>query len=204
MKDGKLSLSKLIGRAFPEKRLFIRSDDETRYIRLRPAMQLGAWVGSSVLVGWSVIATAIILMDNVGAGSLRDQAERKQALYEARLNEIATERDRQIMATAAAQERFAVALNQVSAMQSALLASEGRRRELETGIEVIQATLRNAIGDRDSARDEIAGLMAEATRDLTDIRTDAAHVADMEATIAYLADALSIFAVESAERPRRG
>ena len=199
MKDGKLSLSKLIGRAFPEKRLFIRSDDETRYIRLRPAMQLGAWVGSSVLVGWSVIATAIILMDNVGAGSLRDQAERKQALYEARLNEIATERDRQIMATAAAQERFAVALNQVSAMQSALLASEGRRRELETGIEVIQATLRNAIGDRDSARDEIAGLMAEATRDLTDIRTDAAHVADMEATIAYLADALSIFAVESAE-----
>ena len=189
----------LLHRMFPEKRLFIRSDDETRYIRLKPHMQCFAWVGSAALVGWTIIATAILLMDNVGAGSLRDQAAREQALYESRLNQIATERDRNIMLTAAAQERFTVALEQVSAMQTALLESENRRRELETGIEVIQATLRDAMTDRDAARTEVATLLAEATRDIADIRTDAAHVADMETTIAYLSDALTGVALDDAD-----
>ena len=45
----------------------------------------------------------------------------------------------------AAQNRFAVALDQVSRMQSQLLDSEARRRELETGIGVVQASLQEAV-----------------------------------------------------------
>ena len=82
--------------------------------------------GGAALVGWTVIATAILLMDNVGAGNLREQAEREQSLYEARLNELASERDAQILMTSAAQQRFATALEQISAMQSRLLASGQR------------------------------------------------------------------------------
>ena len=43
-------------------------------------------------------------------------------------------------------------------MQTELLTSETRRRELETGIEVIQSTLRRTMKDRDSARNEAAQL----------------------------------------------
>ena len=39
-------------------------------------------------------------------------------------------------------------------MQARLLASEDRRRELETGIDVIQNTLRRTIKERDEARAE--------------------------------------------------
>ncbi len=39
-------------------------------------------------------------------------------------------------------------------MQSALLESEDRRKELETGIDVIQTTLRRTMKERDAARDE--------------------------------------------------
>jgi murein DD-endopeptidase MepM/ murein hydrolase activator NlpD len=41
-------------------------------------------------------------------------------------------------------------------MQSELLASEIRRKELETGIEVIQSTLRRTMQEREAARDEVA------------------------------------------------
>ena len=68
----------LLERAFPEQRLFLRSDSETRFIRLRSETQLIALTGSAALVGWSIIATAILLMDSVGAGSLREQAQRER------------------------------------------------------------------------------------------------------------------------------
>lgn len=192
-------LNAFLHRTFPEKRVFIRSEGETRFMRLKPGAQFAAWAGSAALMGWTVIATAVLLMDNIGAGNIREQAVREQALYEARLNEMATERDRQILMTAAAQDRFAKALQQVSAMQARLLSSETRRRELETGIEVIQATLRDTMKDRDAARGEAAALLAEASKDIAEIRTDAAHVADMEATVKYLSAALTGFAYDSSQ-----
>ncbi|MEJ6508819.1 MAG: DUF5930 domain-containing protein, partial [Octadecabacter sp.] len=41
---------------FPEKRLFLRSDTETRFIRLKPETQLIAWAGSALIVSWTIIA----------------------------------------------------------------------------------------------------------------------------------------------------
>ena len=78
---------------FPEKRLFLRSDTETRFIRLKPETQLVAWTGSVVVVCWTIIATAVLLMDSIGAGNFRAQAQRDQATYEDRLNALSQERD---------------------------------------------------------------------------------------------------------------
>lgn len=71
------------------------------------------------------------------------------------------ERDMRAAEAAAAQERFSVALDQVSRMQSALLTSEERRRELETGLGLIQTTLRTAMNERDAALGELAALADE-------------------------------------------
>ena len=46
-------------------------------------------------------------------------------------------------------------------MQSQLLASETRRRELETGIDVIQSTLRDTMKDREAARQQVAVLQSQ-------------------------------------------
>ena len=149
-------------RWFPEKRLFLRSENDTRFIRLRPHTQLLAFSGSAIVGAWAIIATAIILMDSIGAGNFREQAKRDQRSYEQRLNHLSGERDARAAEAVAAQERFNSALGQISSMQSELLASENRRRELETGIEVIQATLRRTMKERDSARKELQTLRAQA------------------------------------------
>lgn len=153
----------LLERHFPEKRLFLRSETETRFIRLKPETQLVAWAGGTVVVAWTIVATAILLMDSIGSGNFRAQAQRDQMIYEDRLNALSGERDARADEAVAAQQRFSSALQQISIMQSELLNTEDKRRELETGLEVVQATLRNTMRDRETARDQVASLTADGT-----------------------------------------
>ena len=177
---------------FPERRLFLKSDADTRFIRLRPATQLAAFAGASLIVAWAIVATAIVLMDSIGSGNFREQARRDQQTYQQRLNDLSAERDARAEEALAAQQRFNVALGQISAMQSELLASETRRRELETGIEVIQATLRDTMKDREAARVALAELRELAQEKGSSKLTSASAQAPM----AFMAEALAMTAEE--------
>ena len=182
-------------RHLPEQRLFLKSDRETRFIRLRPATQAIALVGGSVALAWTIIATAIILMDSISAGSGREQAARQQALYEQRLNALSEDRDTRADEAASAQERFNLALAQVAEMQGRLLASEDRRRELETGIDVIQNTLRRTIKERDEARARVEEANVALVSNGAP-KTEAGRAKDALSTVDILAQALASTAQE--------
>lgn len=113
------------------------------------------------MVAWAIVATAIILMDSIGAGNFREQAKRDLHAYQMRLDALADQRDMRSAEALAAQERFNAALDQISVMQSELLASETRRHELETGIEVIQSNLRDTVKEREAARVALADLESQ-------------------------------------------
>ena len=151
----------LLEKWFPERRLFLKSDTDTRFIRLRSETQLIAFAGGSLIVAWAIVATAVLIMDSIGAGNFREQAKRDRDTYEERLNVIAWERDMRATEALDAQNRFNAALAQISAMQSELLASETRRIELETGVEVIQSTLRDTMKQREEIRDRLAAMEDE-------------------------------------------
>ncbi|WP_341365806.1 M23 family metallopeptidase [Yoonia sp. BS5-3] len=185
------SIHRFLERRFPEKRLFLRSDTETRFIRLKPETQLVAWTGCILVVAWTIVATAILLMDSIGAGNFRAQAQRDQLTYEQRLNALSAERDARAEEALAAQERFNSALRQISIMQTELLATEEKRRELETGLETVQATLRNAMRAREEARAEVAALSAG-----EDEETGAAITDEAAGTVNLLASALAETAAE--------
>lgn len=154
-------LNHALERKLPEQRLFLKSDTGTRFIRLRPLTMASVLAGGAALMSWTIVVTAIFLMDSISSGNQREQSQRERAIYEARLNALSKERDDRASEAAAAQDRFFVALEQISNMQSSLLASEDRRTELETGIEVIQKTLRRTIRERDGARAEHETLLAQ-------------------------------------------
>ena len=183
-------------RAFPEQRLFLRSEGETRYVRFTPKVQLVALAGCALVLGWTIVATAILLMDSVGVGNVRDQVAREQLLYEKRLNAMSESRDARAEEARLAQERFNSALAQVSSMQSELLSSEDRRRELETGIKVVQTALRRTILERDAAMAEgemLSGLLSDdgSAKIGTNGRTR-----EIAATVDMLADLLDVTAAE--------
>lgn len=184
-------LNASLERRLPEQRLFLKSGEGTRFVRLRPLTQAVAIGGSALVVGWAIVATAILFIDAVVSGNARNQALRGQEIYEARLDALSAERDKRAAEALAAQERFAVALRQVSAMQSALLASEERRKELETGLGVVQATLRRTMNERDAARAEAEGMRLAAAGEPGGARPDAGHASDLTATVDFLTSALA-------------
>ncbi|MBD1205731.1 MAG: peptidoglycan DD-metalloendopeptidase family protein [Rhodobacteraceae bacterium] len=183
-------------RYIPEQRLFLKSDTDTRFIRLRPTTQLIAMTGGAMFVAWTIVATAVLMMDSIGAGSSREQSQRQQAMYEERLNALSGDRDLRAEEAARAQERFNLALAQVAQMQSRLLASEDRRRELETGIEVIQSTLRRTIVERDEARARAEEASLALAASTGSARTEEGREQDVADTLAILTDALGSAAQE--------
>ncbi|WP_439148955.1 DUF5930 domain-containing protein [Sulfitobacter sp.] len=185
-----IKIHTVLERFFPERRVFLKSDTDTRFVRLRPSTQLVALTGSTALIAWAIVATAIVLMDSIGSGNFREQAKRDQSTYQARLSDLSAQRNGRAEEAVAAQERFNAALKQISLMQSELLQSETRRRELETGIEVIQNTLRSTMMDREIARDQVAQL--EGAEGGSAARNNAAS----SAPTSILADALARTAAE--------
>ena len=184
-------LNLTLERYFPEQRLFLKSDSATRFVRLRPMTQaIGATVAVLAL-SWTLFATAILLMDFVTSGSSRQQIQRQTSLYEERLNALSDDRDLRVVEAAGAQDRFNLALAQVSAMQERLLASEDGRRELETGIDVIQNTLRRTIQERDRARGEATRLTAALTTQTGVSQSDVGRIRDTEITLDLVTSALT-------------
>ena len=159
-------------------------------MRLSPISQIIAILGSAAFIGWAITATAIVLLDTIGSGNFRDQARRDQAIYEERLNALSSERDNRSQEALAAQQRFNTALEQVSSIQSALLTSEDHRRELERGINVMQATLRRYMNQR-----EILQVELDATATQIDpengIATDANTAQAIGSTMDYVNDTLA-------------
>ncbi|MEL6170211.1 MAG: DUF5930 domain-containing protein, partial [Pseudomonadota bacterium] len=192
-------LQRQLHKTFPEQRLFLRSDTETRYMRIPPMTQFVAVTGSAMVLGWSIMATAIILMDALGAGSLREQALREQRIYEERLNNLSAERDLRSSELADAHARFETALAEVSAMQSRLLASEERRKEVEKGLDVVQATLRKTMAERDAARNAETEAIARLAEETETVDPVLARARDVGPAIDYLAEALTVTARERDE-----
>ncbi|MFK7753269.1 MAG: DUF5930 domain-containing protein [Sedimentitalea sp.] len=182
----------LLERHFPERRLFLKSDTDTRFIRLRPATQLFAYMGASLVVAWAIVATAILLMDSIGAGNFREQAKRDQENFQTRLNTLSIERDARAAEALAAQERFNAALAQISVMQSEVLELETGRHELATGIEVIQSTLRDTMKQREAARLALSTLKSQTEQDGTAV----AATTTAPAPVSFMANALARTAAE--------
>ncbi|PCD77661.1 M23 family metallopeptidase [Pseudothioclava arenosa] len=179
-------------RWLPEQRLFIKSDDATRFIRLRPLTQAGLLAAGVMLFTWSAVASSLLFISGLSAGS-GDQSVVATAAFEDRLVTLSQERDQRAQEAQKAQERFQIALGEVSKMQSQLLASEERRRELETGIRVIQTTLKRTMTERDGAREQVAALSEGKAR--TPGAAPAASV-EMERTLALLSETLGATAKE--------
>lgn len=109
-------------------------------------------IGTVVVVGWAAAASSILALDAMGGNAPRSAS----AAMEQQLQQLAAERDTRAAEAAAAQGRFTAALDQISAMQSHLLASEEKRRELESGIGAIQAALHDMQAETEAARRQLA------------------------------------------------
>ena len=183
-------LNARLERHLPEQRLFMKSGEGTRFVRLRPLTQAAILTGGAVFVGWTVVVTSFFLIGTVAQGSAREQTARAQSVYEERLAAMAAERDTRAAEAEQALLRFDTALAEVSKMQGVVLASEQRARELATGIEVIQRTLARTVDERNEALGAVEALEARLEGAPEAAAQAARLAADSGATAEALAAAL--------------
>ncbi|NBQ27068.1 MAG: M23 family peptidase [Rhodobacteraceae bacterium] len=139
----------------------MKSDEDTRFIRLRPSVQASVFFVLASLLAWVIIATSILVMDNIGAGNFREQALRDQESYQQRLNYMSQERDIRAEEATKAQRRFDEALEQVSIMQTELLDADLKRRELIAALETTQTKMRRVLQDSNAAKQELSILKSD-------------------------------------------
>ena len=144
-------LNTVLERYLPEKRLFLRSDTNTRFVRLRPVAQGMILGGAATYMAWSLIATSILFFEVLGSTDLRENARREQSYFETRLNDMAEQRDRAMADAQAAHRRYGEAMDRMARMQTALMGSEQQNAELARGIDALQATLHATAAARDEA-----------------------------------------------------
>lgn len=186
---------------FPEKRLFIQSGSSTRYLRLTPLSQFMSGAASLALVGWLAIATASVAIDFVGGSGTAPTVVLQEA-YEARLEELAAERDQRASEARSAQTRFQTAMEQIGRQQIALLQSAERGRELTTALDLMRQRLREAVGQRDAAtvaNDRLVAQMNEVSDRLS--HESGADLAETLKTVTgALAEAVAVRDTARAER----
>ncbi|MCY3996771.1 MAG: DUF5930 domain-containing protein [Rhodobacter sp.] len=190
-------------RTFPKLRIFLRFDSHTRFISLSPLTQAAGWTGCALLAGWTVIASAVALTNTITSGNLRDQIARDRQIYEEGIGALRGERDLSLAEAREAQERLNVAWERISAIHSAFLESEDRRRELEKGMETMQAALRhtaNWSGSPPVPATEVDAFRGAAVGDSWAL--DAEAVSFLASALKHVADDRDALNVEAAEARR--
>jgi murein DD-endopeptidase MepM/ murein hydrolase activator NlpD len=189
-------IDRVIAPLLPEQRVFLKSDAETRMVRLRPATQAAGLVGAVLIGAWTILSTAILMVDALGTRPDARAVAAERAVFEARLDALTRDRDAALTEAAEAEQRFSRAMAEVAAMQARLLAAVERAREAETGLEVVQSTLRRAIRDRDAARDEVAELRARLDGSDPEARAEMIAAAEAASVLGVLSASLDIAAHE--------
>jgi len=150
-----------LNKYLPEQRIYIRTDSSTRFLTLKSKSQLFIGIMATASFSWMLIATAILGIEMLETRSDSSRAEDQKQAYELRINTLSAERDRRALEAQAAQEQFYVALDQISEQQTDLLEAEEQRRELATGLHIMQTKLQDAIKSRDVAVRNSDSLLAE-------------------------------------------
>jgi murein DD-endopeptidase MepM/ murein hydrolase activator NlpD len=145
----------------PEQRIYIRTDTSTKFLTLKSKSQLFIGIVATISFSWLLIATAIIGYEMLEARSYSQQAKDHKKTYEVRINKLSAERDNRALEAQTAQEQFYVALNQISEQQTDLLEAEEHRRELATGLQILQTKLQDAVKARDVAERNSDKLLAD-------------------------------------------
>lgn len=154
--------------------------------------------GMVVVAGWAAVATSILALDALGVPGAGPQAAATSATQQ-QLAALVAQRDARAAEAASAQSRFTAALDQLSAMQTQLLASEEKRRELESGIGAIQASLHDALARGAQSERQLAA----ASSGTADAGPQGGADKDLSVALDILSDELETIAARSAEADQR-
>lgn len=150
-----------LAKFLPEQTLTLKTRVDQRELTFTPLMRLGLLCGTTVALGWLVIATTATISSSFDSDNAQARSDSLQDAYELRLSELSTERDEFALQTQAMQNRFSLALEQVSAQQDELIDAMTVQNEQELTLFALQRKLNRITAERNAAQSSFDGLRAE-------------------------------------------
>lgn len=177
-----------LSRIIPEKRLFIQTAQATHYLRFTPLTQLVSGSAFAAIIGFVAVLSATLAIEAVGPDHRLSSAAVLQTAYEGRLDQVAAERDQRAAEARSAQERFQVAMEQISKQQTMILQAVEERRELATALDLMRQRLTDTVAQRDAVAAANERLVTEVSASLGQ---DGGKGSSLDDTLGTVSQALS-------------
>ena len=176
-----VKLSKWFANRFNTKRVFIKSNNRTIYITIKPYQQISGCMIIIILGLWTIMSTSYIAIDITYSKTANTQAFNKEQKYQERLNALASERDAQEKIATIAQQQFQTAIKEISKNQTSFLTSETYNKELNLAIKELQKIVTKA---------EYQNNIDQQSLRFTDKKNISTNVGTIKDTINFLSVAL--------------
>lgn len=152
------------------------------------------------IVGWVAVISATLAIEAVGPDHRLSSSAVLQSAYQQRLEDVAAERDQRAAEARSTQERFQVAMEQISRQQTESLKAVEERRELSTALDLMRQRLSDAVAQRDEVVAANERLVNEVSASLGR-EADGAGLTDTLGTVSQaLSEAVSARDRASADR----
>lgn len=184
--------STFLSRMLPEQRIYVKTgENQTRYFRLTSRAQALFGCAVFLTIGWTLVSSSALVIGMVSADSDAKQAEVVKQAYEERIAVLRDERDQRAQEATSIQERFQVALSEISDHQRRYFELEENRQELATLVDLTREKLKTAIETRDVAEEEAQVLLAELNKVTSNLSHKSGNARELSETLAAISSALS-------------
>jgi len=181
-----------LSRFLPEQRIYVKTgEDQTRYFKVTTKTQALLGTAAFLLAGWTVVSSSALVLGMVSADTEAKQAQAVSQAYEERIAVLREERDQRAEEATSIQERFLVALGEISEQQRRYFELEENRAELATLVDLTREKLQMAIDTRDTAEEEAQVLLDELNKVTTNLTDKSGNAKELSATLAAISGALS-------------
>ena len=176
---------------FPERRIFINSQNGLLQISLRTQTQITACFSVVVLLTWMLLSSSLLFVERIELKNLRQQAVEDASFYQNSLQNLASDRDAKVAQIKEARQSFQRTLKFATQVHTQLLQAEIKRQELEASLAILQ--------DKLASTNKLAGpvrLVPEVIMTAPQPNLNSVVVVESQTTIKRLLDVLDNINVE--------
>ncbi len=149
------SLNQAVGRVFPERRLYIRSDARTRYFTLSPISQAGFAVIFALGIGWTGLTTAAFLDAATDGRTAENRLDATKEAYEIQLAALREQQRLLEQELNRSNTRGDAVTKELSAKQRVLVDTATKLGTAEVELKGLRAEFENLVTARRNERAEV-------------------------------------------------
>ena len=185
------AVNERLGRVFPERRVYVRSDAGTRYWTFSPISQTGTALVLLALSGWVGLTSAAYIGGAMDGRTAESRLEASREAYEIKLAGLREQQRIVEEELNRSNTRGDVVTSELSEKQQLLVETTARLRNSETELAGLRAEFENLLAERRETRDQLNVLNEDVVRLRLELAAAREDDAALETTLAAFSSTMN-------------